>query len=72
MRIWGYNIRIDPKEIGIDTRNWVDLAQDSPCECGLEPPGSIRHEVGYMKELEIEYNPCKLLSKLPSDSTPLK
>ena len=28
MRIWGYNIRIDPKEIGIDTRNWVDLAQD--------------------------------------------
>ena len=22
------NIKMDPKEIGINTRNWVDLAQD--------------------------------------------
>jgi hypothetical protein len=27
-RIWEDNIRIDLKEIGIDTKNWVDLAQD--------------------------------------------
>ena len=25
---WEDNIRIDLKEIGIDTRNWVDSAQD--------------------------------------------
>jgi hypothetical protein len=27
-RRWEDNIRMDPKEIGISTRNWVDLAQD--------------------------------------------
>ena len=27
-RRWQYYIRIDLKEIGIDTRNWVDLAKD--------------------------------------------
>ena len=27
-RIWEDNIRMDPKEIGIKTRNWVDSAQD--------------------------------------------
>ena len=26
--IWEDNIRMDLKEIGINTRNWVDLAQD--------------------------------------------
>ena len=47
----GQNItRIDLKQIGIDTRNWVDSAQDkglleSPCECGIEPSGFIRHVV---------------------------
>ena len=25
---WEHNIRMDLKEIGISTRNWVDLAQD--------------------------------------------
>ena len=25
---WDDNIRMDHKEIGINTRNWVDLAQD--------------------------------------------
>jgi len=25
---WEDNIRMDPKEIGINTRNWVDSAQD--------------------------------------------
>ena len=33
---------MDLKDIGIITRNWVDLAQDrdlleSPCECGIKP-----------------------------------
>ena len=27
-RRWEENIRLDLKEIGINTRNWVDLAQD--------------------------------------------
>ena len=27
-RRWGDNIRMDLKEIGINTRNWVDSAQD--------------------------------------------
>ena len=27
-RIWEDNIRIDLEEIGINTRNWVDSAQD--------------------------------------------
>ena len=27
-RIWEENIRMDLNEIGINTRNWVDLAQD--------------------------------------------
>jgi hypothetical protein len=27
-RRWEDNIRIDPKEIGIYTRNWADSAQD--------------------------------------------
>ena len=38
---WEDNIRMDHKEIGINTRNWVDL--ESPCECGIEPPRSISH-----------------------------
>ena len=38
------------KEIGIYMRNSVDLAQDrdlleSPCECGIEPTGSMSHGV---------------------------
>ena len=41
---------MDLKEIGINMRNWVDFAQDkdllkSPCECGIEPPGSTSHGV---------------------------
>ena len=28
-RKWEDNIRMDLKEIGVNTRNWVDLAQDS-------------------------------------------
>ena len=45
-RRWEGNIRIDLKEIGINTRNWVDLAQgllENPSECGFEPAVSISH-----------------------------
>ena len=46
-RRWESNIRVDNK------RNWVDSAQDrlleSPCECGIVPPGSISHGVSYEK-----------------------
>ena len=44
-RSWEDDIKMDHKEIDINTRNWVNLAQDrdywSFCECGIEPPGSI-------------------------------
>ena len=39
------NIRMDLKEIGINTRNWIDSAQDRDNWRGLEPPGSINHGV---------------------------
>ena len=37
---------MDLKEIGVNTRNWVDSAQnkgllESPCECDIEPLGFI-------------------------------
>ena len=37
---------MDLGEININTRNWVDLAQDRDywralCECGIVPPGFI-------------------------------
>ena len=38
------DIRMDLKEIGINTSNWIDSAQ-SPCECGIEFGGSINHGV---------------------------
>ena len=47
---WDHSIRMDLKEIGINTRNWVDskigIIRD-PCEYGIEPPGSISHGVSY-------------------------
>ena len=45
---------MDLKEIGNNTRNWIDSAQDSPCECGFEPPGSISHGVRYTTITNIE------------------
>ena len=49
-RIWEDNIRMDVKEIGINTRNWVDLAQDRDywralCGYGIEPTGFISQGV---------------------------
>jgi hypothetical protein len=34
-RRWEDNIRMDLNEIGIDTRNWVDSAQDRDCWIAL-------------------------------------
>ena len=43
-RRWEDNIKMDPKEMGTNTRNWVDSAQDrdfwSPSEYGIESPVS--------------------------------
>ena len=49
-RRWEDNIRMDLEEMGISAGNWVDSTQDrdyleSPCECDIEPPGSISHGV---------------------------
>ena len=44
-RRWEDNIRMDLKEIYINAGNWVDSAQESPCECGIEPPGFISNEL---------------------------
>ena len=30
-RRWEHTVRMDLKEIGMNTRNWVDSAQDSHC-----------------------------------------
>ena len=43
---WENHIRIFLKEIGNNTRNWVNLAQDSsPGECDIAAPGGIIHGV---------------------------
>ena len=49
----GGGIRIDAKEIGVNTRNCVDQSQDrdnleSPCECGIESPGFVNHGISYL------------------------
>ena len=43
-RRWEDKTRMDLKEIGINTRNWIYSTQDrhyvnDPCECSIEPPG---------------------------------
>ena len=48
-RIWEDNIRKGLKEIGINTRIGLIRLKigiiESPCECGIEPPGSISMEL---------------------------
>ena len=41
-RRWEDNIRMDLEEMGIRLR--IGIIR-SPCECGIEPPGSISHGV---------------------------
>ena len=48
-RRWKDNIRMDLKEIGINTRtcglgSGYELLEN-PCECDIEPPGSTTYEV---------------------------
>ena len=45
---WDDNIRMNFKQIGVNTRNWVDSAHDRDCECGIESPGSISHGVSWL------------------------
>ena len=45
---WEVNIRMDLKEMGINSRNWVDSAQNGDywrafCEYCIEPPDNISH-----------------------------
>ena len=54
-RKWEDNIRMDPKEIGINTMVWTDSNQDrdnigNPCECCIEPPSSISRGISQQIE----------------------
>ena len=46
-RRWEDNMRMNFKEIGINTSNWLGSLRigiiGSPCECGFEPLGSLSH-----------------------------
>ena len=47
-RRWEDDIRKDLIEIGINTRNWVDSAQNRDnwrAQRGIEPLGSVRHGI---------------------------
>ena len=40
------NIRIDLRQIGVNARNWIVWAKARDyCECDIEPPGLISHEI---------------------------
>ena len=51
-RTWEENIRIDRKEIGINTRNWVDSAQDKDYWKALEN-ATLNLRIPYAMELVI-------------------
>ena len=64
------NIRMGLKEIGINTRNWVNQGQDRDywrtlSECGIEPPGFISHRVSNILDVRLLNSIVKLL---PTDS----
>jgi hypothetical protein len=40
-RMRKYNIKIDIREVGWESMDWIDLAQDA-CICCNEPSGSIK------------------------------
>ena len=47
-RRWEANIRMDFKELCVNTRNWVDSSQDRNywrAKCEIEPPGPINYGV---------------------------
>jgi len=44
---WEDNIKMDLQDVGCGGMDWIELAEDrdrwgGPCECGNEPPGSIK------------------------------
>jgi hypothetical protein len=41
-RRWVYNIRMDLVEVGWGDVDWIRLSQESSCEFGIEPSGSIK------------------------------
>jgi hypothetical protein len=46
-RRWEVNIKVELREMGCGSMDWIDLAQDRDrwracCECGNEPSGSIK------------------------------
>ena len=48
------NIRMDLKEIGTNTKKWIDSAQgrdllESPSDCGIESPSSISYGIKEQK-----------------------
>ena len=53
---WEDNIRMDLKEVGINTRNWVDSAQDR--ELLETPPGSLNHGVSYLVSINVFTSFC--------------
>ena len=51
------NIKIDLKEIGIDTRNWVESALGWDYWRALvNAPGSVSHGVRFTKKSELNLN----------------
>jgi hypothetical protein len=49
-RRWEENIKMDLQEAGCEGMDWIDLAPDrdrwqGTCECGNEPPISMKYEV---------------------------
>ena len=45
--------------VGINAENWVDSAQDlleTPCDCGIEPPGSIGHGISQNTDQRFHIN----------------
>ena len=65
-RRWEDNIRMYLKEIGINTRSWVDLAQNRDYWRALlnEPPGSISHGVSSGKRNKNRDHKTKMLTYL--------
>jgi hypothetical protein len=41
-RRWVDNIKIDLREVGWDSMDWIDMSLEGSCEQGNEPSGSIK------------------------------
>jgi hypothetical protein len=57
------NIKMDLKEIGINTRNWVDSAQDKDYWRALVNAGTISHGVSELVSYSYKVNcPCLVVT----------